>query len=217
MHPSTGSIKFKELISDFFLHQVHVYPTRLNHILDLVLTSAPEHISNFSTISPSTMSIFTDHHLMFFDLQLHVKSTALGTMKELQLFNFPEADWNALYEALGDLVLIQSESNDIDTFHERISKDATLPCGLMARLNIYFKRRTLAEERPNASRAPTSGKSIGKCDEKQSPSSMQSGRNSLNLYRPYWIRAQRSSGQLSSPFVSTRTYQTKLLGLNLTV
>ena len=141
----------------------------------------------------------------------------LGTTKELQLFNFPEADWNALYEALGDLVLIQSESNDIETFHERISKDATLPCGLMARLNIYFKRRTLAEERPNASRAPTSGKSIGNCYEKQSPSSMQSGRNSLNLYRPYWIRAQRSSGQLSSPFVSTRTYQTKLLGLNLTV
>ena len=217
MHPSTGSIKFKELISDFFLHQVHMYPTRLNHILDLVLTPAPEHISNLSTISPSTMGIFTDHHLMFFDLQLHVKST--GYDERTPTFQLPRSRLERFVRGPGRSC---SYSKRIQWYWhipriQRISKDATLPCGLMARLNIYFKRRTLAEERPNASRAPTSGKSIGNCDEKQSSSSMQSGRNSLNLYRPYWIRAQRSSGQLSSPFVSTRTYQTKLLGLNLTV
>jgi hypothetical protein len=58
-------------------------------------------------------------------------------------------------------------------------------------LNIFFKRKTIAEERPNRNRAPTSGKSIGSCDVKKSPSSTRNARNSLNLSQSYWDRVQR--------------------------
>ena len=68
LNPSTGST---ELTSDFFLHQVILRPTRLSHILDLVRTPASENIINLSCIPPATMSIHTDHHLLFFDLLLH--------------------------------------------------------------------------------------------------------------------------------------------------
>ena len=74
-NPSSGSAEFRELSFDFFLHQVNMCPTRFNHILDLVLTSAPENIVNLLCIPPKSMDISTDHHLMFFDFLLHVKST----------------------------------------------------------------------------------------------------------------------------------------------
>ena len=39
---------------------------------------------------------------------------------------------------------------------KKISKDAPLLCGSTAKLNIFFKRKTVAEERPNRNRAPES-------------------------------------------------------------
>jgi hypothetical protein len=102
MNPSTGSAKFKELSLDFFLHQVNIYPIRQNHIIDLILTSASENIGNLSCIPLSTIGIFTDHHLLFFDLLLYVKSTGCDRRT---VFDFQHADWNALHETLSHLDL----------------------------------------------------------------------------------------------------------------
>ena len=72
---SAGSSEFRELAFDFFFHQVNMYPTRQNNILDLVLTNAPENILNLSCVSAKTMDLSSDHNLMFFDILLHIKST----------------------------------------------------------------------------------------------------------------------------------------------
>ncbi len=138
VHPSTGSTKFKELTFDLYLHQVNMYPTRLNHILDLVLTSAPEYIDKLSCIPPSTMGIFTDHHLMFFDLQLHVKSTGCD---KRTVFNFQHANWDALYETLSHLDLTPSEFTDIDTDWTKW-KDSFLGAAAKHIPRKNFKRRS---------------------------------------------------------------------------
>ena len=111
MNPSTGSAEFKELGLDFFLHQVNIYPTRQNHILDLILTSASENIGNLSCIPPSTIGISSDHHLLFFDLLLYVKSTGCDRRT---VFDFQHADWNALHVTLSHLDLAPGDSTNID-------------------------------------------------------------------------------------------------------
>ena len=69
----TGSSEFRELMIDFFLCQVNMHPTRLNHILDIVLSTTPEDITDLSCLAPSTMNISSDHNLLFFNLQLRSK------------------------------------------------------------------------------------------------------------------------------------------------
>jgi hypothetical protein len=111
MNPSTGSAEFKELSLDFFLHQVNIYPTQQNHFLDLILTSASENIGNLSCIPPLTIGISTDHHLLFFDLILYVKSTGCDRRT---VFDFQHADWNALHKTLSHLDLALGDSTNID-------------------------------------------------------------------------------------------------------
>ena len=66
--------EFRELTFDFFLHQVNMYPTRHNNILNLVLTTAPENVVNLSCVSAKTMDLSSDHSLTFFDILLNAKS-----------------------------------------------------------------------------------------------------------------------------------------------
>ena len=47
---SAGSPEFREVCFDFFLHQINMYPTRHNNILDLVLTTVPDNILNLSCV-----------------------------------------------------------------------------------------------------------------------------------------------------------------------
>lgn len=63
---SFGSVEFREIILDFYLQQINIFPTRSNNILDLVLTTCPEDICNLSCIQPKTMDLFSDHNLLFF-------------------------------------------------------------------------------------------------------------------------------------------------------
>ena len=138
MNPSTGSAEFKELSLDFFLHQVNIYPTRQNHILHLVLTSASENIGNLSCIPPSTIGISTDHNLLFFDLLLYVKSTGCDRRT---VFDFQHADWNALHETLSHLDLAPGDSTNIDADWTKW-KDLFLGAAAKHILNIFFKRKT---------------------------------------------------------------------------
>jgi hypothetical protein len=47
-----SSIQFRDIVYDFFLEQVNPHPTRLNNILDLILTNTPECVIDVSCISP---------------------------------------------------------------------------------------------------------------------------------------------------------------------
>jgi hypothetical protein len=93
-----------------------MYPTRVNNILDLVLTTTPDNIVNMSCVSANKMDLSSDHHLMFFDFLLHVKLTGLDRRT---VFNFHLADWNGLQRALDQYVLSPSKSTDINTDWEQ--------------------------------------------------------------------------------------------------
>ena len=64
--PSVGSSEFRELTFDFFLHQVNMYPTRLNNILDLILTNTSENIGSLSCVSAKSLNLSSDHVLQFY-------------------------------------------------------------------------------------------------------------------------------------------------------
>jgi hypothetical protein len=51
----TGSFEFRELMFDFFSCQVNMHPTRLNHILDLVLSTTPEDIAATYHVFPTSL------------------------------------------------------------------------------------------------------------------------------------------------------------------
>jgi hypothetical protein len=79
------------------------------------------------------------------------------------VFDFQHAYWNALHETLSHLDLAPGDSSDIDAdwtkwkdlflgaaakhMPQKNSKCVPLLCGSTAKLNIFFKRKTLAEER----------------------------------------------------------------------
>ena len=42
---SVNSVQFRDLVSDFFLEQVNLFPTRKNNILDLIFTNTPEAVT----------------------------------------------------------------------------------------------------------------------------------------------------------------------------
>ena len=113
---SAGSSEFRELCFDFFLHQINMYPTRQNNILDLVLTTVPDNILNLSCVSAETLEISSDHHLTFFDFQLFTKPRGCDRRT---VFNFDRADWSGLRDALDKCDLSPSESTDVNTDWER--------------------------------------------------------------------------------------------------
>ena len=81
----------------------------MNNILDLVLTTTPENIVNLSCISPATMDISSDHHLLFFDILHNLKSTGYD---KRTVFDFHLADWDTLHETLNHLDLSPDTTSD---------------------------------------------------------------------------------------------------------
>ncbi len=74
------STEFRELIYDFFLQQINIYPTRLGNILDLILTNCPEKVSNVSCVPAIRMNLFSDHNLLFYDIDLHIQDHHLAIL-----------------------------------------------------------------------------------------------------------------------------------------
>jgi hypothetical protein len=94
---SPSSTEFRDLAYDFFLEQVNPYPTRLNNILDLILTNSPECVIDVSCISPQSMDLFSDHNLLFFDFNLFAK---LSSSDKRSVLDYRLADWPRLYRTL---------------------------------------------------------------------------------------------------------------------
>ena len=110
---SSGSTDFRELISDFFLQQINIHPTRKNNILDLVFTRSPETVRNLECVPPTQLNLFSDHSLLFFDFNVHAKLSACDMRT---VYNYRLADWNGLSETLRLTDLMPSiNSTDIDS------------------------------------------------------------------------------------------------------
>ena len=92
--PSPCAIEFREMIYDFFFQYVKIFHTRLNNILDLVLTNSPECVGDLCCISPTSVNMFSDHNLLRFDFQVHAKLSprTSGTVLE-----YHQADWENLH------------------------------------------------------------------------------------------------------------------------
>ena len=169
------------------------YPTRQNHILNLILTSAPEFISNLSCIPPATLSIFTDHHLLFFDLLMRVGSKVCDNRN---VFEFEHADWNGLHKTLRQHDLAPCETTDIDTdwakwkdlflcaaakhITQKLFKMCNTPPCIDGKVkHLLIKKHTHIDEWPNG-KCPPTGKSIENCDEMRSTLSTK---NELEFFK----------------------------------
>ena len=96
---SSASKDFQELVYDFFLQQMNMYPTRSRKILDLILTNAPESIDDVSCVAPNSWDLSSDHNLLLFDFKYHVKQSS----RDLRtIFDYSKADWESLYKILSE-------------------------------------------------------------------------------------------------------------------
>ena len=98
-------MQFRDLVSVFFLEQVNPFPTRNNNILDLILTNAPEAVTEVSCISSKSMDIFSDHNLLFFEYNVWEKSTFCTTRTVL---DYGSADWEGSFKSLSSINLSSS-------------------------------------------------------------------------------------------------------------
>ena len=101
---------FIKIINDYFLWQVIDFPTRENNILDLILTSIPEKLTN---INGSQDILVTDHKLVKFCINLRIAKTLKA---EHRVYNFKKADWQGLKQTLEsvpwDLCFVDNDVNE---------------------------------------------------------------------------------------------------------
>ena len=74
----------------------------MNNILDLIFTNSPESVSNVSCLSPNTVDLFTDHNLLFFEFQLHLRACSSD---ERSVLDYRLADWEGLGRTLSSINL----------------------------------------------------------------------------------------------------------------
>ena len=69
----TGSneTEFIEELNDFYFTQVNTSHTRGEHILDLIISNAPDQILNITTLNPIDSGLFTDYYAIEFILTKH--------------------------------------------------------------------------------------------------------------------------------------------------
>jgi len=115
---------FHELCNEFDLDQLVDKPTRLENILDLVLTNSPK---NFSECRVSSLD-FSDHNLVQFELThnefIPDDTNAFANGPEISKFNFRSANKEAFKEALLalDWDLILGPSDEIELANTRLCK-----------------------------------------------------------------------------------------------
>ena len=111
---SSTSVEFRDLVYDFFLEKVNPCPTRLNNILDLILTNTPESVTDISCLSPESMDICSDNNnLLFFEFKVFVK---LSSSDSRTVLDYRSADWEGLYSTVSSTNLSSSvESNEFST------------------------------------------------------------------------------------------------------
>jgi hypothetical protein len=87
-------VQFTELLNDYYLTQVNTFPTRGDHILDLVITSVPGQVQNLSALSPTRSELITDHSTLIFDI---VASFKTRPKIKRTVFDYNRGNFNSLH------------------------------------------------------------------------------------------------------------------------
>ena len=92
-----NQLPFIEALHDHFLTQINYTPTRGSNILDLVITSAPEHTKVTEVLSPDKAVAFTDHCVVLFE---HNSFVNASSHPRKFVYNYANGDFEGLREAL---------------------------------------------------------------------------------------------------------------------
>ena len=115
---SVNDLLFVEMLNDHFLCQLNNTPTRGNNVLDLVITSVPNHVRLTETLSPEQSSVFTDHDAISFDFTAFIKAPRKSVRT---VYDYAKGDLDGLRTALQatDLSSLISDSDNIDNDWQR--------------------------------------------------------------------------------------------------
>ena len=113
-----NEVLFVEMLNDHFLCQLNHTPTRCNNVLDLVITSVPNHIRLTEILPPEQSSVFTDHNAISFDFTAFIKAPRKSVRT---VYDYAKGDLNGLRDALKstDLSSLISDSDNIDNDWQR--------------------------------------------------------------------------------------------------
>ena len=95
-------LPFIEALHDQFLTQINNTPTRGSNILDLVITSAPEHTKVTEVLSPDKAGVFTDHCVVLFKYNSFVNASS---HPRKYVHDYAIGDFEGLREALSAINL----------------------------------------------------------------------------------------------------------------
>ena len=97
-----NELPFIETLHDHFLTQINYTPTRGSNILDLVITSAPEHTKVTEVLSPDKAGVFTDHCVVLFEYNCLVNASS---HPRKFVYDYANGDFEGLREALSAINL----------------------------------------------------------------------------------------------------------------
>ena len=107
-----NQLPFIEALHDHFLTQINYTPTRGSNILDLVITSAPEHTKVTEVLSPDKADVFMDHCVVLFKYNSFVNESS---HPRKYVHDYTIGDFEGLRDALWAINLSSIVShNNID-------------------------------------------------------------------------------------------------------
>jgi hypothetical protein len=98
---TTGSaeLEFTEILNYYFLKQLSVEPTRLNNVLDLIITSSPDRVEVLDINSPNDAGIFKDHAMAILQFEIKIKTDKTKTSRSF-VFDYHNTDFNVFRNAI---------------------------------------------------------------------------------------------------------------------
>ena len=97
-----NELPFIEALHDHFLTQINHAPTRGSNILDLVITSAPEHTKVTEVLSPDKADVFMDHCVVLFKYNSFVNESS---HPRKYVHDYTTGDFEGLRDALSAINL----------------------------------------------------------------------------------------------------------------
>ena len=97
-----NEVSFIEILNDHYLSQMNNTPTRGRNILDLVITSIPDHVSTCEVLSPEQAEVFTDHCVISFEFSAFIKAP---TKTHRSVYDYEKGDFEGLRTALSAINL----------------------------------------------------------------------------------------------------------------
>ena len=143
---SAASYKSKtlcDLIFELNLHQLMLDPTHIQgNILDLILTDAPEHVTNVRVHSHNDMSLHSDHYVISLSFLLHQPSPIYRAVPT-HSFLFSKADWSGLCDFLFDSNLTENiKLSDVDSMWKSLKEVILNGCNKYIP-RMHFKKSQL--------------------------------------------------------------------------